>query len=373
MSAGAEVAPEAGPEAGPAPGLLEHERHNTRADSASIRFWARTIGDRNPRYVSPSYVCGYGGGRFQPHPCWLYSVHDTCIGTGHPGTVPVLAGTAWAFARAVRPGQQIATVARLAGQRIVEGRFGGPTPVQQIEVSYAGPDGDPIATAASTVFLVNPERARQRGKFAGWKRWRYTPEQLALIEQTADAESADYARATPPRYWDEVSAGQALTPIVRGPLTSEELTLFIGATRPARSAEAFTADRLAARTATFVHPRTGVYETYEAGFVDDESARQLGFPAAHDPGTDRISYLASLVTGWMGPAGELRALDVRLTEPHMMGDTSWCHGRVRELGRPSARSGYVIVDLEIVNQAGHPTAAGHAVVELPLRQAGQLR
>jgi acyl dehydratase len=359
--------------AGPAPGLLEHERHNTRAEGASIRFWARTIGDRNPRYVSSSYVCGYGGGRFQPHPCWLYSVHDTCIGTGYPGTVPVLAGTAWAFARTVRPGQEITTVARLAGQRIVEGRFGGPTPVQQIEVSYAGPDGDPIATAASTVFLVNPERARQRGKFAGWKRWRYTQEQLALIEQTADAESADYARAAPPRYWDEVSAGQALTPIVRGPLTSEELTLFIGATRPARSAEAFTADRLAARTASFIHPRTGVYETYEAGFVDDESARQLGFPAAHDPGTDRISYLASLVTGWMGPAGELRALDVRLTEPHMMGDTSWCHGRVRELGRPSARSGCVIVDLEIVNQAGHPTATGHAVVELPLRQPGQLR
>jgi acyl dehydratase len=369
MSADAEVTTQAGP----APGLLEHERHNTRADSASIRFWARTIGDRNPRYVSSSYAGGYGVGRFQAHPCWLYSVHDTCIGAGHPGTVPVLAGTAWTFARAVRPGEEIATVARLAGERIVEGRFGGPTPVQQVEVSYAGPGGDPIATAASTVFLVDPGRARQRGKFADWKRWRYTPEQLTGIEETADAESAQYARPARPRYWDEVSSGQVLTPIVRGPLTSEELTLFIGATRPARSAETFTADRLAARTASFIHPRTGVYETYEAGFVDDDSARQLGFPAAHDPGTDRISYLASLVTGWMGPAGELRALDVRLTEPHMMGDTSWCHGRVREARPPSARSGSVTVDLEIVNQAGQPTAAGHAVVELPLRQAGQAR
>jgi N-terminal half of MaoC dehydratase len=360
------------PDAGPAPGLLAHQRHNTRADSSAIRFWARTIGDRNPRYVSPSYFCGYGG-RFQAHPCWLYSVHDTCIGAGHPGAVPVLAGTAWTFARAVRPGEEIATVARLAGERIVEGRFGGPTPVQRIEVRYAGPGGDPIATAVSTVFLVDPERARQRGKFAGWKRWRYTPRQLARIEESADAETARYARSAVPRYWEEVSAGQALTPIVRGPLTSEELTLFIGATRPARSAEAFTADRLAGRTASFLHPRTGVYETYEAGFVDDESAQQLGFPAAHDPGTDRISYLASLVTGWMGPAGELRALDVRLTEPHMMGGTSWCHGQVSELRRSSARSGEVIIDLRVIDQADRPTALGHAIVELPSRSADGTR
>jgi hypothetical protein len=369
MSADAEMTSEAGP----APGLLEHERHNTRADSASIRFWARTLGDRNPRYVSSSYADGYGGGRFQAHPCWLYSVHDTCVGVGHPGTVPVLAGTAWTFARAVRPGEEIVTATRLVSERTVDGRFGGPTPVQQIEVGYTGPGGDPIATAASTIFLVDPEQARQRGKFAEWKRWRYTAEQLAQIEETADAESAQYARPARPRYWDEVSSGHALTPIVRGPLTSEELTLFIGATRPARSAEAFTADRLAGRTASFIHPRTGVYETYEAGFVDDDSARQLGFPAAHDPGTDRISYLASLVTGWMGPAGELRALKVRLTEPHMIGDTSWCHGQVSELRRSSARSGEVIIDLEVRDQADRPTALGRAIVELPLRSADGTR
>jgi hypothetical protein len=69
----------------------------------------------------------------------------------------------------------------------------------------------------------------------------------------------------------------------------------------------------------------------------------------------------------MGPAGELRALDVRLTEPHMMGGTSWCHGQVSELRRSSARSGEVTIDLGIRDQAHRPTALGHAIVELPLR------
>jgi hypothetical protein len=352
-------------------GLLACERHNTRADPAGIRFWARTIGERNPRYVSPSYQPAHGPAAFQAHPCWLYSVHDTCIGTGHPGTVPVLAGTAWQFDRAVRPGEPVAVAARLLAERVVEGRFGGRTPVHEVEVSYRGSGGEPLATARSAVFLVDPEQARDRGKFDGWKRWRYTAAELARIEAAADAETGTYARPAPPRYWDDIRPGEVLGPTVRGPLTSEELTLFIGATRPAQSAEDFTTDRLAGRTASFLHPRTGVYETYDAGFVDDDSARQLGFPGAHDPGTDRISYLASLVTGWMGDAGELRALDVRLTAPHMMGDTSWCHGRVRERRGPSARSGEVVLDLEVRNQAGQPTAAGQAVAELPLRDVGR--
>jgi acyl dehydratase len=355
----------------PGRGLLACERHNSRADPAGISFWARTIGERNPRYVSPSYLSSHGAASFGAHPCWLYSVQDTCIGTGHPGTVPVLAGTAWRFDRPVRPGEPITAAARLLSERVTEGRFAGATLVHHVEVSYRGAHGDPVATARSAVFLVNPEQARTRGKFADWKRWRYTAAELMQIEAAADAETARYAGPATPRYWDDTGAGEKLVPTVRGPLTSEELTLFIGATRPASSAEDFTAGRLAGRTASFLHPRTGVYETYDAGFVDDDSARQLGFPGAHDPGTDRISYLASLVTGWMGDAGELRALDVRLTEPHMMGDTSWCHGRVRERREASARSGEVVLDLEVRNQAGRPTATGQAIVELPLRDVGR--
>jgi hypothetical protein len=57
----------------------------------------------------------------------------------------------------------------------------------------------------------------------------------------------------------------------------------------------------------------------------------------------------------------------------MMGGTSWCHGQVSELRRSSARSGEIIIDLGVRDQAGQATALGRAVVELPLRSADGTR
>ncbi|HEX3930517.1 MAG TPA: MaoC family dehydratase N-terminal domain-containing protein [Nocardioides sp.] len=354
-------------------GFIQLTVHNTRADLASIRFWARTIGERNPRYVDASYAPGPGGRPFEAHPCWLYSVHDTCVIHGHPGLVPVLAGTSWSFQRALAPGETVTVAARLLDERIVNGRFGGETPVQSIEVAYLDESGGTVAIAMSTVFGIDPSRSRTGEKFAGWKRRRYTPEELREIERVSDLEGTDDGVTSAVRYLEDVQPGETVAPIVRGPLTSEEITLYLGATRPERSVEEFTADRLAGRVPAFIHPRTGVYETYGAGLIDDDSAQQLGFPAAHDPGTDRISYLASLVTTWMGPAGELRELDVRLTEPHMLGDTSWCRAVVTSIDPASDRIGRVTLTLEVRNQRDQVTAVGEAEVDLPLRVLGRAR
>jgi acyl dehydratase len=349
------------------PGFLEHRRRNSRASSSSIRFWARTIGERNPRYVNASYGTGSQIGSLQAHPCWLYSVQDTVVTTGHRGRVPVLAATSWRFERPTVPNETVATTVRLVAERSVESSFAGRTPVQTIEVDYLGSRNDLIARAQSTIFLIDPDQARQGSKFEAWRRWRYTPEQLQMIEDASDRETAMFAARQEIRYVEDVAAGEVVTPIVRGPLTSEESTLYVGATHPAQGMESFTQDRLSGRIPAFVHPRSGVFETYDAGYVDDESARQLGYPAAHDVGSDRIAYVASLVTGWMGPAGDLRSLNVRLAAPHMLGETSWCHAKVRAIGAHSTRSARISLDLEVRNQADVVTAFGEAEVELPLR------
>lgn len=345
-----------------AAGLLEHRRHNTRAESTNMRFWARAIGDRNPRYVDEAYDSPHGGG-FEAHPCWLYSVQDTVV-SAKSTAVPVIAGTEWTFRRPVVLGDQVRTVARLLDERQVKSRFAGPTTVQRVAVVYTDARGEELARAVSTLFLVQPEQARQRGKYADWKRWRYTPQQLEAIEAAQDAEDAVGSAL---RYADDLRAGDELPVIARGPLTSEEISFFVGATSPIPSQEQFAYDLKAGRTAAFQHPRTGVLETYSVGVVDDEGAQQLGFPAAHDPGTDRISYLASLVTNWMGPAGHLTSLAVRLETPHMLGDTSWCHGRVTDVQPSDGATTTVRVELRVVNQAEQVTATGTATVSLPCR------
>ena len=91
--------------------------------------------------------------------------------------------------------------------------------------------------------------------------------------------------------------------------------MFTGATRPIASISTFMAGVRDGSVAGFIHPRTGTWETHAAGLIDDDAARQLGFPAAHDYGIDRIAQSCSLVANWMGDHGQLLSLAARLHAP----------------------------------------------------------
>jgi len=358
-----------------APGLLPHTRHNTQATSIAMRFFARSIGDRNPRHVVESYRSQTGGTGFLAHPCWLYSVQDTAISAGPAGTCPIIAGTRWAFRRPVVAGEKIFTVARLESEWTKTGRLAGSGLFQKIAVSYLDGRGDELATATSTIVHIVPAAAQRAGKYKDWQRWRYTHEELDRIERGYDAEQV---RGDAPLYWEDVEENAELPPIVRGPVSSEEVVLFVGATRPIPGMAAFTRELAAGRTQGFIHPRTGAHESYAAGLIDDESAQQLGFPAAHDYGIDRISQMASLLTNWIGDAGRLVDLDARLHEACMLGDTTWFTGRVTgktgsvdsidaTADATTDATGLIHIEANGTNQRGEVTIRGSATVVLPRR------
>ena len=344
--------------------FVAHAQHNTEATSVSLRFWARSIGDRNSRFVDASYAPS-GGALLSAHPCWLYSVHDGAASVGELGQIPVIAGTEWAFFRSVVPGDRLSTTTRLVAQRPVDSRFAGPATLQTVGVEFFDAHDEVVATALTTLLRVVPEQALRQAKFAEWRRWKYSPGELAKIENDYDREQV---RGSLPRYLEDLRTGEELPGIVRGPVTSEEMVLFVGATRPIPAIGEFMQRMASGAEAGFVHPRTGTYESYAAGLVDDESARQLGFPAAHDYGIDRIAQMASLVTNWIGDHGRLVRLAARLTEPCMLGDATWFSGRVAEIAAPASRTGRATIEVQGTNQRGQVTVRGSACVELPLRR-----
>ena len=348
----------------PVPGLLRHANHNTEATSIAMRFWARSIGDRNPRHVIEAYRSSTGGVGFSAHPCWLYSVQDTVLASGPKGTCPIIAGTDWIFRRSVGTGERITTVARLESEKRSASRFAGECLIQTVSVQYLDSRMQEIAHARSTLFHVQPEAAREAGKHKAWRRWRYTREELDAIERDYDAE---HIRGDEPRYWEEVEVGDEIPAIVRGPLSSEEIVLFVGATRPIPGMAAFTRAMSTHDEMGFIHPRTGSFETYAAGLVDDESAQQLGFPAAHDYGIDRISQMTSLLTNWSGDAGQLMSMKTRLLAPNMLGDTTWFRGRVTSKQDPVGTTGLIEVEISGTNQRGEATLRGAARLALPRR------
>lgn len=346
-----------------APGLLPHTRHNTEATSIAMRFFARAIGDRNPRHVNESYRSETDAPGFMAHPCWLYSVQDTVIAAGHPERQTIIARTNWQWHRPVVRGMKIHTVARLLEEWRSTSRHAGEAIAQRVAVHYEDERGTPLARAVSTLLRVLPEDAVRQGKHRDWQRWRYTDEQLSKIEAGYDAERV---RGALPRYCEDVAAGEALAGIVRGPISSEEIVLFMGATRPIPSMTAFARTLRDNPAHGFIHTRNDAWEDYQAGLVDDESARLLGFPAAHDSGLERIAQAASLVTNWTGDTGRLVRLDARLVEPAMHGDTTWYSGHVTGV---DAGQGAVSLMIEGINQRGVVNLTAAAEVVLPRRAA----
>jgi acyl dehydratase len=335
--------------------------HNTRVTRPAIARWAKAIGDRNPLWLEEEYARGSIHGSLVTPPCWLYSVDDTLIAPSLPGLHAIYAGTQWQFHRLLHPGEQVQARARLLEVREKEGRFCGPMALQVGEVIYTDIQGGMVARAVSKTLRTSREDAVARGKYGGWTKYRYNRDELFAIEDAYDAEEI---RGFTPRRWEDVSPGEGLTPIVRGPLTSEEISQFVCATRPAMNMKEFLKYRRAHPEAAFRDPETGMWESWEASMIRDDVAQMFGFPFAHDAGIDRISWVGNLITNWMGDEGFLKELSVDLLLPNIYGDTTWCMGQVREKAR---RGGESLVELDVWcdNQRGQRTAAGRALVSLP--------
>ena len=86
-------------------------------------------------------------------------------------------------------------------------------------------------------------------------------------------------------------------------------------------------------------------------------------PGAYDYGPERVAWLGHLVTNWMGDGGFLRRLHAKVLRHNLIGDTTWCRGRVTG----KAPGGVVTLEIDGTNQRGEVIAAGTAEVVLPTR------
>ena len=340
-------------------------QHNRLVSRSSVKRWAKSIGDRNPLWLDPEYTAQSGLGRIVAPPCWLYSVDDTCVATGFPELHAIYGGVDWEFYRWLGEGETVLAASKLIAVEEKSGRFCGPMVLQTGETVFNDKDGRPVARATSRVLRTSRQAAVLLGKYQGWQKHVFTPDEIISVE---DAYDAEHIRGSQPRYWEDVAEQEALNPLVRGPLSSEEIIQFMGATRPSPGFKRFLRYRQRHPDAAFLDPDTGSWESWEASMLRDDVAQMFGFPFAHDSGIDRISWLSNLVTNWMGDQGFLKTLSVTLTLPNVYGDATWGRGRVIQKYR---LNGDHLVELAIWcdNQRGQQTAHGRATVALPARAA----
>jgi acyl dehydratase len=138
-------------------------------------------------------------------------------------------------------------------------------------------------------------------------------------------------------HFEDVSVGDELPQIVRGPITT-----------------------------THVMRWSAAIENWHRIHYDQPFATEHdGLPGLLINGTWKQHFLVALMRGWAEPAGWLARIQMSFRGMDLVGDTLTAHGEVVELRRDGD---YGIVDCEIgiSNQRGETTTTGSASVVVPV-------
>jgi acyl dehydratase len=343
---------------------LRRRPHYSVATREVLLRWSKALGSRNPLYADPVYGALNTPWATQVgHPTAIFAFDDTVVAPKLAGIHTIYAGVSIGWERQLRAGDTLRAEATLTAVEERMGRFCGPMILQTGEVQYTDGDGRPVAVARPRIMRTPRDAARRHGKYAGLTRHRYRPEEMRRILKAYEDE---VVRGDVPRYVEDVQEGDELPPVVKGPLTTEDMNFFVGEVSETRAFREFLAHARRHPADVYWHEDKAMPDSWDASLLLDKVAHEFGFPCAHDTGLQRVAWMEMLVTNWMGDIAMLRSIDVRLDVPFLHADTAWLTGRVTETAI-SDRRAYAVLSLMCANQRGEAVATGTAVVELPSR------
>lgn len=343
--------------------LRRHDhRWNLEASPDAVRHFCWGIGDENPLFCDPGYGRGTRWGSGLAPGCFLYTIDSAVVAPKLRGIQWMYGGTRWEWYRPIRHRDAFTTSVKLVDAVEKSGGTARKFIVQTGESLYRNQDGELVARALGSTARTPRSRAEGGPKYKPRETHRYSAEELAEIGQ---ALAAERPRGHVPRRWEDVSEGDALDPILKGPLTiTDMICWYSGGGHTYKAHGRADRHRRLHPADAFVNPETGAQDSAARGHAEEKMAREVGMPGGYDVGPQRISWLGQLVTDWIGDDGMMRVLDVKLRRPNIFGDVSWCQGEV--VGK-RLEDGVRLVDMElrVVNQLGETTASGVATAELP--------
>jgi acyl dehydratase len=238
---------------------------------------------------------------------------------------------------------------------------------------FRADDGPILSGQYRLMVRTEREKAREKKKYDAVELAVYTDAQIDEIEAQYEREQA---RGAEPRWWEDTEVGDAVGPMVKGPLTVTDMICWhagmgmgLYGVKPLRLGA-----QNRRRIPRFFHrDPQNVPDVMQRVHWDPEFARKSGNPTTFDYGRMRETWLIHLCTDWMGDDAWLWKLDCEFRLFNYVGDTQWLRGRiVRKFLAPADRPA-VELALEAVNQRGEATTPGHATILLPSRAHGAVR
>ena len=341
----------------------------TEVSRDAVRHWAWAIGDKNPLYLDEAYAKKSRHGAILCPPSMLYAFSRMAIGYrgGLPGVHSMFAGTHWKFKQHGKLGDQITPEVTFKDLEELPSRFAGRMWKQISSIDFKTGDGRLLAQSEAWGMRMERTKAKEKGKYDKLEKTQYTKAQIDAI---ADKMIAEKPRGATPLYFEDVEVGSAVPEIVRGPYTATVAVCFEQAWGGLFVwAHGYWYNYIKRHPAAGVLNGYGIPEPPEAVHWDTVLAKSVGVPEAYDYGPERISWLSVMLTNWIGDDGFLEELYTEIRRFNLVGDTTYCRGKVIEKEALPDGRGRVKIAIEAVDQRDQVTAKGWAAVLLPKKGA----
>lgn len=341
----------------------------TEVTRDAIRHWAWATGDKNPLYLDEQHAAASPYGGIICPGTMLYAFSRISIGYrgGLPGVHSMFGGSHWRWNEPARVGDRIETEVTFKDLIELPSKFAGRMFKQLSEVKFVTQDGRLIATEDAWGMRVGRAEAQGKEKYKALEldEPAYTKEKLGEV---AKLYANEICRGSVPLYYQDVDVGMEVPPIVRGPYTATCAVAFEQAWGGLFIwAHGYWFDYLSRHPAAGISNAMGVPEPPEAVHWDTALARSVGVPQAYDYGPERVAWVATMLTNWIGDHGFLSELYCEMRRFNLIGDLTHCTAKVTSKEPIGDGKGTINLEVAVLDQRGQLTAKGWAKVRLPSR------
>lgn len=334
----------------------------------NIRHYAHGIGDDNPLWCDPAYAAKSRFGTIVAPPSFLFATDRIISGYvgGLPGVHAMWAGADWTWHLPVKRNDEITTEAHLKDLIEHQTRFAGRAVQQIYHVRFYNQKKELVAEADSWCFRTDRDHAREEG--TKYKEVKAKPQRVytqAELDRVYSLYATEEVRGATPRYFEDVSVGDKLPTMAKGPMT---VTGFI-AYAQGWGGLYIRANKLAWKMMSRhkglgIANRFGIPDCPERVHWEQDFALMVGAPGAYDYGPERCSWLTHHITNWMGDDGFLCRAGCKIRRHNPEGDLLFINGTVT--GKRVEGSRHLIdIEQEARNQDGEISVVGTGTVELP--------
>ena len=336
----------------------------------NIRHYAHGIGDDNPLWCDPAYAAKTRFGTIVAPPSFLFATDRIISGYvgGMPGVHAMWAGADWTWHLPLKRNDEITTEAHLKDLIEHQTRFAGRAVQQIYHVKFFNQRRELVAEADSWCFRTDRDHAREEG--TKYKDVKAKPQRVytqAELDKIYNLYAAEKVRGATPRYFEDVTVGEKLPSMAKGPMT---VTGFI-AYAQGWGGLYIRANKLAWKMihrhkGLGIPNRFGIPDCPERVHWEQDFALMVGAPGAYDYGPERCSWLTHHMTNWMGDDGFLRRATCKIRRHNPEGDLLFIDGSVTGK-RVEGDRNLVDITQEARNQDGELSVIGTGTVELPAK------